>query len=132
MSIFDFFLFLFFIYVLSYSNFGIVYDVVGISIPSGDSRNFSQGVPRWACSVTIFFFFRFSVTIFFFLDFSSENFFFSFFFFLESNVMNTVLDPISICLMERNILVPFYFDIGCGGTRLVRAGGAGFGAPREG
>ena len=59
-----------------------------------------------------FFFFRFSVTIFFFLDFSSENFFFSLFFLLESNVMNTVLDPVSICLMERNILVPFYFDIG--------------------
>ena len=38
---------------------------------NGDSRNFSKGVLGWACSVTIFFFFRFSVTIFFFLDFSS-------------------------------------------------------------
>ena len=67
---------------------------------SGGSRNFSQGVPEWACLVTFFSF----------LDFSS-NFFFSFFFLLESNVMNTVLDPVSICLVKRNISVPIYFDV---------------------
>ena len=59
-----------------------------------------------------FFFFRFSITIFSFLDFSSIFFFFfSFFFLLESNVMNTVLDTISICLVEQNISVLIYFDV---------------------
>ena len=59
-----------------------------------------------------FFFFRFSITIFSFLDFSSIFFFFfSFFFLLESNVMNTVLDIVSICLVERNISVLIYFDV---------------------
>ena len=59
-----------------------------------------------------FFFFRFSVTIFSFLDFSSNIYiFFSFFFLLESNVMNTVLDPVSVCFVKRNILVPVYFDV---------------------
>ena len=62
-------------------------------------------------SVTIFSFFRFSVTIFSFLDFNSKFFFFSFFFLLESNVMNTVLDPVSVCLVKQNILVPIYFDV---------------------
>ena len=57
-----------------------------------------------------FFFFKFFVTILSFLDFSS-NFFFSFFFLLESNVMNTVLDPVSVCFVKRNILVPIYFDV---------------------
>ena len=55
-----------------------------------------------------FFFFRFSITIFSFSDFSSNFFFFSFFFLLESNVMNTVLDPVSIL---DPISVPIYFDI---------------------
>ena len=77
---------------------------------SGDFRNIFQGVSGWACSITIFFFFRFSITIFSFLDFSSI-FFFSFFFLLESNVMNTVLDTVSICLVERNISVLIYFDV---------------------
>ena len=27
------------------------------------------------------------------------------------NVMNTVLEPVSVCLVERNILVPAYFGI---------------------
>ena len=76
---------------------------------SGDSRNFSQGVLGWACFITIFFFFRFSVTIFSFLDFSSI--FFSFFFLLESNVMNTILDPVSVCLVKQNISVPINFDV---------------------
>ena len=61
-------------------------------------------------SLLQFFFFRFSVTIFSFLDFSSI-FFFSFFFLLESNVMNIVLGPISVCLVKRNISVSIYFDI---------------------
>ena len=52
-----------------------------------------------------FFFFRFSVIIFSFLDFSF------FFFLLERNVMNTILDPVSVCLVKRNILVPIYFDV---------------------
>ena len=56
-----------------------------------------------------FFFFRFSVTIFSFLDFSSKK-KFSFFFLLESNVMNTVLNPVSVCLVEWNISIPIYFD----------------------
>ena len=38
-------------------------------------------------------------------------FFFSFFFLLESNVMNTVLDTVSICLVERNISVLIYFNV---------------------
>ena len=54
-----------------------------------------------------FFFFRFSVTIFSFLDFSSI-FFLAFFFLL---VMNTILDPFSICLVEQNILVLIYFVV---------------------
>ena len=62
-----------------------------------------------------FSFFKFFVTIFSFLDFSSFFFFFSFFFLLESNVMNTVmntvLDLILVCFVERNILVPIYFDV---------------------
>ena len=59
-----------------------------------------------------FFFFRFSVTIFSFLDFSSNFFFFfSFFFLLESNVMNTVLDPVSVCLVKRNISILIYFNV---------------------
>ena len=58
-----------------------------------------------------FFFFRFSVTIFSFLDFSSIFFFFSFFFLLESNVMITVLDSVSVCLLEQNILVLIYFNV---------------------
>ena len=28
-----------------------------------------------------------------------------------SNVMNTVSEPVSICPMERNILVPAYFGV---------------------
>ena len=31
--------------------------------------------------------------------------------FLKINVMNTVSDPVSVCLLERNVLVPTYFDI---------------------
>ena len=31
--------------------------------------------------------------------------------FLKINVMNTVSDPVSVCLLERNILVPTYFGI---------------------
>ena len=60
-----------------------------------------------------FFFFRFSVTIFSFLDFSCYFilFHFCFFFLLESNVMNTISDPVLICLVERNILVSVYFDV---------------------
>ena len=34
---------------------------------------------------------------------------------LKSNVMNTVtntvLDPVSVCFVERNILVPIYFNV---------------------
>ena len=50
-----------------------------------------------------FFFFRFFVTIFSFLDFIL--------FLLERNVMNTILDPVSVCLVKRNISVPIYFDV---------------------
>ena len=74
---------------------------------------FFHGVLGWACSFTIFFFFFFSDSLlqfFFFLDFSSI-FFFIFFILLESNVMNTVLDPVSICLVEQNISVLIYFDV---------------------
>ena len=31
--------------------------------------------------------------------------------FLKINVMNTVSDPLSVCLLERNVLVPTYFGI---------------------
>ena len=31
--------------------------------------------------------------------------------FLKINVMNTVLDPVSVCLLEQNVLVPTYFGI---------------------
>ena len=31
--------------------------------------------------------------------------------FLKINVMNTVSDPVSVCLLERNVLVPTYFGI---------------------
>ena len=55
-----------------------------------------------------FFFFRFSVT--FFLKILVQ-FFYSFFYLLESNVMNTVLDPVSVCLVKQNISVPIYFDL---------------------
>ena len=50
---------------------------------------------------------------FFFLDFSCYFilFHFCFFFLLESNVMNTISDPVLICLVEQNILVPVYFDV---------------------
>ena len=65
------------------------------------------------CYNFFFFPFKFSITIIFFLDFSSKFFFFSFFFLLESNDMNIVLYPVLVCLMERNISVPIYFDIGC-------------------
>ena len=30
---------------------------------------------------------------------------------LESNVMNTVLDPVSVCLVKPNISVPIYFNV---------------------
>ena len=68
---------------------------------------FSQGVPRWASFVKIFFssdsllqFFLFKILVQFF-----------FFFLLESNVMNIVLDPVSVCLVKRNISVPIYFNV---------------------
>ena len=31
--------------------------------------------------------------------------------FLKINVMNIVSDPVSVCLLERNVLVPTYFEI---------------------
>ena len=31
--------------------------------------------------------------------------------FLKINVMNIVSDPVSVCLLERNVLVPTYFSI---------------------
>ena len=31
--------------------------------------------------------------------------------FLKINVMNTISDPVSVCLLERNVLVPTYFSI---------------------
>ena len=40
-----------------------------------------------------------------------QFFFFSLFFLLESNVMNTILDLVLVCLVERNISVPDYFGI---------------------
>jgi len=30
---------------------------------------------------------------------------------LESNIINTFLDPVSVCLLKRNISVPIYFDV---------------------
>ena len=74
----------------------------------------SQGVSEWACSVPLLQFFLSSDSLlqfFSFLDFNSKFFFFSFFFLLESNVMNTVLDPVSVCLVERNISVPVYYAV---------------------
>ena len=77
---------------------------------SGDSRNFSQGIPWWACSVTIFFSSDSLLHFFFFLKILVQ-FFYSFFYLLESNVMNTVLDPVSVCLVKQNISIPIYFDV---------------------
>ena len=31
--------------------------------------------------------------------------------FLKINIMNTVSDPVSVCLLERNVSVPTYFGI---------------------
>ena len=81
---------------------GLVYPVATLGI---FLRVFLGGLTL----LQFFFFFRFSVTILSFLDFSS--FFNSFFILLESNVMNIVLGPISVCLVKRNISVLIYFDI---------------------
>ena len=71
--------------------------------------NFSQGVPGWACSVTIFF--SYDSLLQFYLFYIFVHFFYSFFFLLESNVMNIVLGHISVCLVKQNISVSIYFDV---------------------
>ena len=74
---------------------------MSICVCSDDSRNFSQGVLEWTYPVTIFSF----------LDFSSKFFFLAFSFLLESNVMNTILDHVSVCFVKWNIWVPIYFNV---------------------
>ena len=57
-----------------------------------------------------FFFLQILCYIFFFFKILVQ-FFYSFFYLLESNVMNTVLDPVSVCLVKQNISIPIYFDV---------------------
>ena len=85
---------------------------VGWDKNSGNFRNIFQGVPvLGGLALLQFFFLQILYYNFFFFRFQFIFFFFSFFFLLESNVMNTVLDTVSICLVERNISVLIYFDV---------------------